>query len=418
MTLGTRRMRAQNGGGPDGAHVAIIGAGPYALAAAAHLRAAGVETIAFGEPMAFWERNMPVGMFLRSSRRASSIADPRRELTLDAYERETGVPLGRPLPLEDFIAYAHWFRGRVLPDLDSRKVARVDAGAGSSGFTVTLADGEAVHARRVVVAGGIAPFAAGPPQFAGLPAELAPHSSAIRNVGDFAGRRVVVIGAGQSALEDTALLCEAGAEVEVVARTPSIRWLPPEPATPQRPVRRLIQRVKYPPTDVGPPGLNWIAGAPDVFRRMPQSVQPEIGMRCMRPAVSSWLKPRIADARLTTGRVVTSAVAAGGRLQLTLDDGGRREVDHAVLATGYQVDVSQYTFLGPELLRSLHLVNGYPQLTTGLESSVPGLHFLGAPAAATFGPVMRFITGTWYCAPVLARKVSGKPPQALRFAWS
>jgi len=64
----------------------IIGAGPYGLAAAAHLRAAGVETRVFGETMAFWERQMPTGMLLRSYWEASHIADPDRDLTLDAYE--------------------------------------------------------------------------------------------------------------------------------------------------------------------------------------------------------------------------------------------------------------------------------------------------------------------------------------------
>ena len=46
------------------ADVAIIGAGPYGLSAAAHLRGAGVETLVFGQPMSFWHRHMPVGMLL------------------------------------------------------------------------------------------------------------------------------------------------------------------------------------------------------------------------------------------------------------------------------------------------------------------------------------------------------------------
>ena len=48
-------------------HVAVVGAGPYGLSAAAYLRAAGIETRVFGEPMAFWQKQMPVGMCLRSN---------------------------------------------------------------------------------------------------------------------------------------------------------------------------------------------------------------------------------------------------------------------------------------------------------------------------------------------------------------
>ncbi|MGA7958471.1 MAG: NAD(P)/FAD-dependent oxidoreductase, partial [Xanthobacteraceae bacterium] len=46
--------------------VAIFGAGPYGLAAAAHLRAVNVSVRVFGEAMSFWRRHMPSGMKLRS----------------------------------------------------------------------------------------------------------------------------------------------------------------------------------------------------------------------------------------------------------------------------------------------------------------------------------------------------------------
>ncbi|HVH11151.1 MAG TPA: hypothetical protein VM736_15260, partial [Gemmatimonadales bacterium] len=65
--------------------VAIIGAGPYGLAAAAHLRAQRVETRIFGEPMEFWKRHMPLGMFLRSGAAASSLDDPTGQLRLERY---------------------------------------------------------------------------------------------------------------------------------------------------------------------------------------------------------------------------------------------------------------------------------------------------------------------------------------------
>ena len=64
--------------------VAIIGAGPYGLATAAHLRAAKIETCVFGEPMEFWQNQMLEGMFLRSSWDACHIADPHRTSRLIA----------------------------------------------------------------------------------------------------------------------------------------------------------------------------------------------------------------------------------------------------------------------------------------------------------------------------------------------
>ena len=66
--------------------VIVIGAGPYGLAAAAHLSAAGANIRVFGSPMSFWTEQMPKGMLLRSPWGASHISDPKSALTLDAFE--------------------------------------------------------------------------------------------------------------------------------------------------------------------------------------------------------------------------------------------------------------------------------------------------------------------------------------------
>src|SRR5271166_4088844 len=87
--------------------VAVIGAGPYGLAATAHLRAAGVETHIFGDPMSFWQRHMPVGMNLRSPWRGSSIGDIHA-LTLDRFAEICGKQPARPIPLAEFVAYGLW----------------------------------------------------------------------------------------------------------------------------------------------------------------------------------------------------------------------------------------------------------------------------------------------------------------------
>jgi len=56
-----------------------------------------------------------------------------------------------------------------------------------------------------------------------------------------------------------------------------------------------------------------------------------------------------------------------------------------MFGTGYQVDVTRYPFLSEEIRRSMRVIDGYPVLRRGLESSVAGLHVLGAPAARSFG---------------------------------
>ncbi len=387
--------------------VAIVGAGPYGLAAAAHLRSANVDLRVFGKAMEFWHQ-MPAGMLLRSYWEGSHISDPHGDLTLDRYQRARGVQLPRPVRRDDFVDYGRWFQRKALPDLDGRRVARIEAA--SKGYLVTLEDGQSVLAQRVVIATGIASFARRPHQFSTVPPERASHSSEHRDFSRFAGQRVVVVGGGQSALESAALLHEAGAAVEVVVRAPGVHWL--------RYGTRLhawlhnranpLRRILYPPSDVGPPGLNWIVDTPDLFRRLPSAVHSRIARRAIRPAGAGWLRPRMNGVKITTGRVIISASPVGQQVRLKLDDGTERCVDHILLATGYQVDISRCAFLAPDLVRSLRLVDGYPELTAGFEASLPGLHFLGASAAGTFGPLMRFVAGTKYAASALTRCILGQ----------
>ena len=94
---------------------------------------------------------------------------------------------------------------------------------------------------------------------------------------------------------------------------------------------------------------------------------------------------------------------------MELSGGETRTVDHLLLGTGYRVDVTRYPFLAPTLVQSVRRVGGYPVLRRGLESSVPGLHFLGAPAAWSFGPIMRFVSGSWYAGQSLAAVAGGGP---------
>lgn len=384
--------------------VAIIGAGPYGLAAAAHLRAAKVETCVFGESMEFWESQMPEGMLLRSSWDASHIADPGRASTLDVYSASQDAAVPKPVPLDRFIDYGRWFQKRIVPDLDRRRVGSIEIAP--KGFRMVLDDGAFVQVQRVVVAAGIARFARRPAQFSGLPAEFVSHASEHRNLRRFAGRRVIVVGGGQSALESAALLHEVGAEVEVIARQ-KVHWLDQRARwlkSNANPIRPLL----YPPTDVGPPGLNWIVATPELFKRLPRPLQEKIAYRSIRPAGAGWLVPRLRKVRLTSGREIGSARLIGEQMSLDLSDGTKRYADHVILSTGYQVDVTRYEFLGSGLRNALRVIDGYPELTAGLESSVRGLHFIGAPGARSFGPICRFVAGTPFTARALARRVLGE----------
>src|SRR5262249_28670522 len=149
------------------------------------------------------------------------------------------------------------------------------------------------------------PFAHRPPLIDALPAGLVSHAVEHRDLDTFGGRRVVVAGGGQSALESAALLHEAGADVEVLLRERAVYWLR------RRWQRRMpgVSSMLYAWPDVGPAGVSHLVARPAVWRRMSRERQDRLARRAIRPAGAAWLVPRLQAVPIRTGVQITGAEA-------------------------------------------------------------------------------------------------------------
>jgi len=390
--------------------VAVIGAGPYGLSTAAHLRARGIPVRVFGEPMVSWRDHMPAGMLLKSTPVASSLDAPQPGHTLVDYCDAAGIPRlvtdEDIIPVETFIAYGEWFQQKLVPELERVRVVSVDHHK-SQGFELKLDSGESFSARAVVVATGLAGLAHLPPELTvpDGPSPTGPvsHSSQHHDLSRFSGRELIVVGAGQSALETAALAAEAGAQVRVVARgRGSVAFGAPPWKQP-----RLRPESPF--------GRAWSLWAlsyyPHPYRRLPAGARHYLVRRVLGPLGAWWLRDRFEDkVQVSEVRRVLKADTADGHPSLSvLTHTGRTErltADHVIAATGYRVDLAAMDFLGPELRTRLAVSRGAPRLGAGYVSSVPGLYFTGLPSASSYGPVMRFVCGTEFASPRLARHLA------------
>jgi thioredoxin reductase len=395
--------------------VAIVGAGPYGLSIAAHLRAAGVSFRIFGSPMQSWREQMPTGMLLKSDGFASNLSDPNGSFTLRRFCAEQQIPYHDtriPVRLDTFTAYGLAFQKRFVPELEQKQVTAIDRIPG--GFSLKLQNGEVAHARNVVLAVGISHFSYVPPDLAGLPAQFLSHSSAHSSVEEFRGRNVTVLGGGASAADLAAALSESGAHVTIVARCSSFRFHTGPPAA----GRSLWERIRRPASGLGP-GLQsrFFADFPSAFRHLPQALRLRLVQTTFGPAAGWTVKERIVGrVPMMLGYSVQRAEVLNGqvRLLLTGPDGSDVEhlTDHVIAATGYRVDLRRLTFLSPEICSQLRTVEHAPVVSAGFESSVPGLFFVGVAAANTFGPVLRFAFG----ADFTARQVTSALQRSARSA--
>jgi cation diffusion facilitator CzcD-associated flavoprotein CzcO len=379
--------------------VAIVGAGPYGLGLAHHLERQGVDRRVFGRPMQFW-RDMPGGMFLKSFGFATSIPTADGTRTLPEYCRARNLEDKEPIAISTYAEYGLEVQRSLVPDVVPHHVTRVSREG--AGFDIELETGERTLARSVVIATGLTHCEVIAPQLAHLPSARVSHTGQHKSFAPFEGKDVVVVGAGQSALQAAALLHEAGAHVRVIARE-RVSWNTRMPLE-----RPLLDRLRNPNTALGAGRDNWVlTNLPWVFPRFQEPRRIRITRRHLGPSGAWWLRDRVDGiVAIDEQTTITGARERGERLALDVEcaDGRRTvEVDHVMAGTGYEADVDRLLFLSPDLRAAVARTERAPRLSLRFESSVPGLFFVGPMAAFSFGPVSRFVAGSPYAAKTVSR---------------
>ncbi len=392
--------------------IAIVGAGPYGLAIAAHLRDRGVPYRIFGSPMEMWRSNCPRGMFLKSDGFACDLYDPARLFTLKRFCAENQRPYHDtevPVSVETFVDYGVAFQKALVPDLTERLVNRVSAFR--DGYRLEIDGGETVTARAVVIATGVNHCSIIPEQLALLPPERCTHSSQHPDLTEFAGKRVLVVGGGASATDIAAILHGLQTPVEIISRKPIEFHSKSEPKR-----RTLWERITKPNFGLGANfRTSMYVAFPNLFHLLPQRLRLRITRRHLGPAAGYFVRHHVeGKVPIHVGYSIRNArvTERGVEVQCT-DESGRSlelQVDHVIAATGYRPSVDRLTMLDQTLRAAIKREDEAPRLSRHFESSVPGLYFVGLPSANSFGPVMRFVRGSQWAARHLSRHLASAYP--------
>jgi cation diffusion facilitator CzcD-associated flavoprotein CzcO len=352
----------------------VIGAGPYALSAAALARERGIETVVLGRSMGFWREHMPERMFLRSG--PDWHLDATGIHTLEAFLEERGIAPDEvdPIPIGLFLDYAEWFRRAKNIEVEEDLVAGLARTGGR--FEATLDSGARITADAVIAAPGIRHFANVPEWAGSLPSGCAAHSCDLVRLGELAGARVLIVGGRQSAYEWAALAGEQGAErVDVVHRHEVPRF------------ERVSWRFVDPYVEDTVRIRGW-------WRRLPAAEQEAIGRRFWevgRLTLEHWLTPRLAGIHRWPGaEVAETTVLAEGAMRMRLSSGERLMVDRVIFASGYKADLARVPYLAGVIGR-IEVTDGFPVLDEAMGTSLDGLYLPGFAATRDFGPFFGFV---------------------------
>ena len=373
----------------------VIGAGPYALSAAALAREHGIDTMVVGRPMGFWRRHMPAGMLLRSGPDwhldAAGSTPWRRTSRSGPSTRPTSIPCpsvcswttqngsGRPRGSRSSrIGWSTW----PSPATGSRPCST--AGRASPPTPWSPRRGSATSPTCPAWAGSV-------------PAERAAHTCDLVRFGDLSGARVLIVGGRQSAYEWAALLVEHGAaRIDLVHRHDVPRF----------------ERVSWSFVD---PYLESTMRVRGWWRSLSEAEQDAITKRFWevgRLTLEYWLTPRLASQAIHrwpgTEVVRAEPTGADGELRVRLSSGDDLSVDQVVFASGYRADLARVPYLAGVLDR-VKVTDGFPVLDEAFGASLSRLYLPGFVATRDFGPFFGFVKGTSAAARLIVGDLLARP---------
>jgi cation diffusion facilitator CzcD-associated flavoprotein CzcO len=345
----------------------VIGAGPAGLASAQRLIAEGMRTVIL-------DKASKVGAVWRRHYDRLHLHTPRMNSSLP------GLPMppsyGRYPSRAQFVEYlenyASAFSLRPVfnaPVSGVRRDAqkwRVEAGAHSATASV------------VVIATGWADFPHSP-QWPGVESFKGSviHSTAYRNAAPYAGKRVLVVGFGNSGAEIALELCEAGVDVTLSVRSP-VCIVPRDLLG--MPILGFSLAQRFLPARVADainaPILRLAVGSIEKLGMRPAEKGPirMIKEDCRAPVLDIGTVKKIREGAIKTQGDIKSLLPEG----VQFADGGFKRFDGVILATGFRPDLRA---LLPDASTVLD-ARGEPIVSDG-PSAEPGLYFVGAIPSAT-----------------------------------
>jgi cation diffusion facilitator CzcD-associated flavoprotein CzcO len=362
--------------------VVVVGAGPAGLATSAELRRRGIEHVVLerGDTVGHSWKNLYDSLTLHTGKHLSALP---------------GMSFGRSVPLfpsrSDFVDYLHRYAdvlelpietGRTVTALERRNCRSLDY-ARDDGDEWLVRDSDEwlvrtdrgdITARDVVVATGIiasprVPVIPGRERFRGR----VMHSVEYRRPAEFANRRVLIVGVGNSGGEIASELANSGARVTIAVRS-GANVVPRQIAG--IPVQYLSFAMRALPARVRTALAGLVGRMTELRRGKPVLPKPAHGPLDAIPLIGFHLVDAIRAGKVAVRGGVVALTGTGAQFT----DGAEEPFDDVILATGFTAALAP---LGDLVRRD---AKGFADRSDRVTSAdQPHLYFVGHSYDATGG---------------------------------
>lgn len=365
--------------------ILIIGSGPYGVGIANTLSEYKIPFSICGNTFDLWLEHTLSTMSIRSDWHTSEIYSSKnrfgmKKFIFDNYKDDAKEIIQNKIPINLFRNYLKYVQNNL--DFPVKRKAVTGLSRKGNAFICEFSDGEIEEAERVVIATGIGLHVSIPEEIKKLNSKNIYHCYFVNDYEDLKNKKILIIGAGQSAGEGIVHL-KKNNKITWVYKTKPVYYS--EPLNLPTPVFKLILNIS------------------PFFYYLPDRMKKKFGKKY----VISTITPDLQE-ELEAGDVEKVHIDAN---ELELDNRGNKvvskklgkEFDAVISATGYRYHINNLKFLDNDIKKDIENRNGIPGLDYDFQTSIKNLYMVGGIAEPVYGPAQRFMMGARHAAKRILR---------------
>ncbi|MCC3372367.1 NAD(P)-binding domain-containing protein [Cohnella sp. REN36] len=368
--------------------VMIVGAGPYGISLAYELWRLKVPFVIAGQPFSLWFDHTLGSMSIRSDYHTSEIYTRDNTFNIKRYIQQkfpdrADELLNHRISTSVFRDYLRDVLKRLPFPIERQKVVHVKKQGAL--FVHTLEDGRQVISEASIMATGIENHGVIPEGLASLRSDLVLHSWQVADYENIKNKRLLVVGAGQSAAECAAHLSKENQVTWVMRKQP----------------------VFYSePINLPKPAFKFILYASPYYYFLPPRIKSLLGKKFVETTMTPDMK------NVWESNDLRTVYADVNDLKLYEDKDGpiksdvlNESYDGVIAATGFRYRLDALRFLDAGLRRAIQVEGGIPIVNFRFETSVEKLYMVGGITEPRYGPAQRFMIGARHATLTLGREL-------------